>query len=78
MSKEHGFTFMNGGTSFSFQPFKQVGQKSKNTMVRLHAQLTLDALRTGKKDVFLVDPYGNVLEESELLHIAKSGRVNRT
>ena len=73
---ESRFTYMNGGTAFSFKPgrfTKQAFRKGGSTMLRMHAELTLDAIKDGRKDVFILGSDGQPLTK-EVLEAAAAGK----
>tara|TARA_S200002703_G_scaffold158917_2_gene170618 strand:+ start:2004 stop:2240 length:237 start_codon:yes stop_codon:yes gene_type:complete len=61
------FIFINGGTSFNFWPRDTVPGKKGRSMLQLHAKLALDAINSGRKDVFILDSDGNELSNNFLI-----------
>lgn len=70
------FTFINKGTPFSFRGDKMTKHpdgKRGVTMLKVHAELVLEAMNDGKHDVYLTDENGSMLDKRTLRHCAKTG-----
>lgn len=76
------YTFVNGGTMFPFYAEKYAKHYKRNrrgaTMLKIHAELTLEAMAEGRKDVYIETPQGHILNHNELIHCATKGRLNIT
>lgn len=71
-------TFVNNGTCFSFEAFKMTlhpfkGRKSN--MLQVHADLVLDAMKDGSKNVVLLTPDGYAMDWDELRFCSKVGKL---
>jgi len=74
---EKRYTYVNGGTAFSFKPSKLTRQsptkRGGSTLLRMHAEMTLDAVNDGRTDVYILGADGEPLS----VEILKSAAIGR-
>lgn len=72
-------TFMNQGTPFEFHPHQEMWRFSYNkgrvSALRMHCEIALDAIRAGKKDIFILSPNGTRLSEEDLKECIETNRL---
>lgn len=73
------YTYVNSGTPFSFFPEQLTKhphrERKSSTMMKIHANLVLDAHQDGRRDVFILDPNGDKLTREELIAGARGELV---
>jgi len=66
-------TFINAGTAFQFDAeYRASKHKNGPTMLQIHARMTLDAMKTGRKDVFIIDSGGAQISHYDLRRHARN------
>jgi hypothetical protein len=64
------YTFMSGGTRHEFVPNEPVGTKGI-TQMTVHARLALEASKSGRRDIYIMDNHGVILEDKELVYLSR-------